>query len=130
MNKKLSTESVVYIKIVLKCYIIFSPFSISLPNDPSSCDILQHVTQGKENPPHSFQLAGCFRHWVLVQDLLLHTQTHIEAQCYLESVSRKLYTGRKGNLWLADRRMTHKNVKYLSLDPNVSSELWTAKKNE
>lgn len=38
--------------------------------------------------------------------------------------------GRKGNLWLADRRMTPKNVKYLSLDPTVSSELWTAKKNE
>lgn len=76
VKKKLSTESVVF-KIVLKCYIILSPFCISLPDDPPSCDILQHVTQGKENPPHSFQLAGCFRHWVLVQDLLLHTQSSI-----------------------------------------------------
>lgn len=87
---------------------------LPLPDDPPSCDILQHVTQSEEDPPHSFQLAGCFRHRVLVQDLLLHTQT-------------KNYTrSRKKNLWLVYQQ----NVKYLLLDATVSSEVWTTKRNE
>lgn len=53
-----------------------SSMLLLLPDYLPSCDILQHVTQCEEDPPDSFELARRFRHRVLVQDLLLQTQTH------------------------------------------------------
>lgn len=44
---------------------------ITLPDDLSSSDVLQHVTQREEDSSHCLQLCCCLRHWVLVQDLLL-----------------------------------------------------------
>ncbi len=109
-------------------YYYFFPTMRPLPDDPPSCDILQHVTQSEEDPPHSFQLAGCFRHRVLVQDLLLQTQTNTQTQFVIWNLCCEIYTrSRKKNLWL---RYQQKNVKYLLLDATLSSELWTAKRNE
>lgn len=64
--------------------------SIVLPEDLPSSHILQHITQCKKDPSHSFQLAGGRRHRVLVQDLLLDTQNHNKFSGKIHSFLRLL----------------------------------------
>lgn len=67
-----------------------------LPDDPPACDILQHVTQSDEDPPHSFQLAGCSRHRVLVQDFLLQTQTAASLSIETNSIVKIAHAAQRG----------------------------------